>query len=275
MSKYDLISFDMDGTLLNSRKNISPKTSEAIDKAISAGKTVILATGRAPSELLDYKRELKSIRYYICSSGAVLFDSFKEHIVFSKSIPKDTVLKILDAVAQIDAMIYISSNGQHMFNYRDSLNMEHFLLGQYKDQMLRTAVLHEDIAAAYRKDPFPVEKLNLYCASAEIRDSINNLLSPLPITRAYTEESFLEMSPPNISKAFGLQELCRQLSIPIEKTIAVGDSDNDAEILKIAGLSVAMDNAFSPIKDLCDVTVADNDHDGCAEAIEKYLFGSP
>ena len=52
----------------------------------------------------------------------------------------------------------------------------------------------------------------------------------------------------------------------------MGDADNDAQVLQIAGLSVAMGNALPHIKELCDVVVADNDHDGCAEAVDRYLL---
>ncbi|MDO4313776.1 MAG: Cof-type HAD-IIB family hydrolase [Eubacteriales bacterium] len=273
MNQYDLISFDMDGTLLNSRQNISENTKKAINKAVSENKTVILSTGRSVSELQDYKKDLENVRYYICSSGAIIFDSFEEQIIYSNTIPSEIVTKIIEASKQYDTMIYIASNGYQMCNYSDVLRMEHFLLGKYKDLMLKTAVLLEDIITSFQNEMFPVEKLNLFCASAEIRESLHNILSPLPITMAYAEAASLEISPLHVSKAFGLQKLCDYLSISIEKTIAVGDSDNDIEIIKAAGLSIAMDNAFPHIKALCDVIVADNDHDGCAEAIEKYLLG--
>lgn len=272
--KYDLISLDMDGTLLNREHRISQRTKEAIDYAVSQGKTVVISTGRSTAELVDYEKELEQIRYYICENGALLFNSFEKQIIYSIAIPPEIVSEILNLAEPEDAMIYIASNGQNMSNRSDVLRMEHFHMGQYKEHALKTAVLHEDIIASYRKEHFPVEKMNLSCVSVELRESLYNSLKSLPLTIAYSEESALEISPRHVTKALGLQKLCDYLCIPLEKTIAVGDSNNDTDIMKAAGLSVAMGNSFPNIKELCDVTVADNNHDGCAEAIEKYLLGN-
>lgn len=273
MDKYDLIALDMDGTLLTSEQIISKPTKTAIDKAVLSGKTVVICTGRSPSELMDYETEFENIRYYICENGALLYDSKEKRIIESEAIPAEIAEKLMKIAETWDVMIYIASNGQHMCTYSDVLRMEYFQIGQYKELMLRTAVLHDDMIASYRKEPFPIEKLNFFSVSSDRRDQLMNTLNELPVTAVYAEETSIELSPLHMSKAVGLRKMCDYLSIPISRTIAVGDSDNDAEILKKAGLSVAMGNARPYIKALCDVVVADNDHDGCAEAIEKYLLG--
>ena len=75
-----------------------------------------------------------------------------------------------------------------------------------------------------------------------------------------------------MDKGRGLRELCAHLNIPVETTIAVGDSFNDAAILRAAGLAVGMGNAAEPVRRLCDVIVRDCDHDGVAEAIRTHLL---
>ena len=74
MSKYEVIAFDMDGTLLNSWKQISEHTLEAINRAFDAGKEVILSTGRCVAELREYFKRIPRLRYVVCSSGAILYD---------------------------------------------------------------------------------------------------------------------------------------------------------------------------------------------------------
>ena len=81
----------------------------------------------------------------------------------------------------------------------------------------------------------------------------------------------IEFSPVGITKASGLRVLCKHLDIPLEDVVSIGDGSNDREILQTAGLSVAMGNARAEIKALCDVTVADNDHNGVLEAIRTYF----
>lgn len=80
------------------------------------------------------------------------------------------------------------------------------------------------------------------------------------------------LSAPGCDKGVGLEKLCACLNLPMEQTIVVGDADNDLEALKKAGLAVAMANAGEAIKAVADVVVADCDHDGCAEAVERYLL---
>ena len=80
------------------------------------------------------------------------------------------------------------------------------------------------------------------------------------------------MSPPGVTKGAALRELAVLTGIPVEETIAVGDSGNDIAMLEAAGLAVAMGNADEELKAVADVTVATNEEDGCAEAIRKYLL---
>lgn len=83
MSKYKLIAFDMDGTLLNSEKRISERTLEAVNRAFDAGKEVILSTGRCVAELREYFKRIPRLRYVVCSSGAILYDVKEEKILYS------------------------------------------------------------------------------------------------------------------------------------------------------------------------------------------------
>ena len=95
----------------------------------------------------------------------------------------------------------------------------------------------------------------------------------LQLTMVYSEISSLECSPLGLSKASGLRALCEVLDIGMDQVIMVGDADNDLEALKAAGLAVAMGNANEAVKAVCDAQVADNNHDGCAQAIEYYMLG--
>ena len=272
MNRYDLIAFDMDGTLLDSNHQITQDSLDAIDAAVNAGKTVILSTGRSLSELKDYRQMLKHVRYFICESGALLVDTNTDQIIHSEQIEPSAVRKIIDTASLEKAMIYIASNGQNLATRSYVMRMADFCIGQYQDIFLQTGTLLDDVVASYNKKHFPVEKLNLFSATPELREYFVQALSHLPLEMARAEDTSLELSPKNVSKGSGLLKLCQYLSIPVEHTIAVGDSDNDMEILKTAGLSVAMGNARPHIKELSDVIVADNDHGGCAEALYEYLL---
>ena len=271
MNRYDLIAFDMDGTLLNSDHQITQDSLNAIDAAVNAGKTVILSTGRSLSELKDYRQVLKNVRYFICESGALLVDAYTDQIIHSEQIEPSAVREIIEIASPEKAMIYIASNGQSLATRSYVMRMADFRIGQYQEIFLQTGTMLDDVVVSYNKEHFPVEKLNLFSATPELREHFVRTLSHLPLEMARAEDTSLELSPKNVSKGSGLLKLCEYLSLPVERTIAVGDSDNDMEILKTAGLSVAMGNARPYVKELSDVVVADNNHGGCAETIYKYL----
>ena len=270
MSKYKLIAFDMDGTLLNSQKRISKPTVIALNKAINNKKHVVLSTGRAIVELNDYKDELSNLQYGICESGALVYDFKNNKIIHQDTIPLPIIKKILDITYQEDIMIHLLTNGNSVI-YKDDLDkMQKYNMDIYKPMFTRVATTVDDIYDYAIKNK--IEKINLYHTNSSNRKKTYDTLKNLPLSFALAETTSLEITSLNVTKAKGLKVLCNYLNIDITESIAVGDSNNDLDILKTAGLAIAMKNAKDNIKLVCDIIVSDNDHDGCKEAIEIYLL---
>lgn len=272
MGTYKIIAFDMDGTLLTTKQNISPRVKQAIGDAADRGKHVVICTGRSLMELSDYEKDFERIRYYICENGTFTYDSQEKQVISVKHLEPEYVERILQAAEHRDAMLYLASGGQNIVSAADARRMEYFHAERYKDVELRTAVLAEDIIKMYRERPVPVEKMNVYSATEAIRDEIYREIRGLPVTIVRAEDTGLEITPLHTSKGVAFRELCGYLKIPEQDTVAVGDSDNDIEMLKFAGLAAAMGNARSYVKEICDITVSDNDNDGCAEVLERYMM---
>ena len=273
MEQYKLIAFDMDGTLLNSQKKITDKTCEAIQKAIDAGIIVILNTGRCVAELEEYMDVLKNIQYINSTSGALVYDRKSDKDIYSSALDVDTVKAILDIVSSKDVMIDFLT--RESIVQRDKIEkMEQYRMEVYRDMFERVTVKWEDICGQYREKPFPVSKLNIYHTSEEARNYTRQRIEELQlgVEMVNAETTSLEISAKGIDKGIGLEKLCQYLNISLSQTIVVGDADNDIGAMKKAGLAVAMGNANERIKELADVMVADNDHDGCREVIEKYIF---
>lgn len=270
---YQLIAFDMDGTLLDSGKQISPGNRAAITKAAQAGKTVILNTGRCLAELEDYLGLIPQVRYLNCASGALVYDQQEQRTVYSSLLGADTVEKLLELAALEQAMPHILLE-KSIVQRSHWQQMERFGMGVYKAQFERVADKWEDIARTYAANPFPAAKVNIYHTSKESRTRTEERIreSGLAVTMARAETTSLELSALGTDKGVGLEMLCRFLDLPLSRTIVVGDAENDLEALKKAGLSVAMGNAKESIKAMADVVVADCDHDGCAQAVELYLL---
>ena len=101
---YQLIALDMDGTLLNSRKQVSEETLREIRKAVSLGKTIVYATGRAVCEMEEYFDQLPEIRYAVFASGAGLYDVQERRAFGLQPIPAELAMRVMDAVKARDIM---------------------------------------------------------------------------------------------------------------------------------------------------------------------------
>ena len=125
-----------------------------------------------------------------------------------------------------------------------------------------------------RYRPEPVEKLALHFPGQEsrLRALARLEAASLPVSINFGNKFTLEFTVPGCSKGYGLEKLCEYLGVPLARTIAVGDSENDNEAVRAAGLGIAVGNATEELKRLADAVVADNDHDGCAEAIDRFLL---
>lgn len=269
--EYKIIAFDMDGTLLNSQKVISENTIKSINEAMKKGMIIIFNTGRCPSELAEYFDYL-DIRYLNCISGALVYDRKNECAIFSKSIPHDIVEKLILTANKEDTMIQIL-NKDSIVERRKLDTIEKYHMEVYKDMYERVTVKVKDMYEDYMANPFTVEKLNIYHTDSEARERTKQRILELglDVEMANAEETSLELSPQNVNKAIGLEKLCEHLGITIHDVIAVGDADNDKDALKASGLAVAMGNAKEYIKNICDIIVSDNDHDGCVEVINKFV----
>lgn len=270
---YQMIAFDMDGTLLNSQKELLPSSLAAIEKAGQAGKTVILSTGRCPAELAEYLDKIPKLRYLDCISGALVYDLWEKQTISSTWIPVEIVKQLFELSHDEDIMIQLlderSIIQQNCFERLDRYHMS-----QYRPLYARAAEKWKDLEAQYLAAPFPIAKMNLYHTDRDARVRTERRIreAGLPLELAYAEYSSLECSAMGVDKGIGLERLCEKLHIPIEQTIAVGDGENDLSILKKAGLAVAMGNAAEKVLAAADVVVSDCDHDGCAEAIERWLL---
>ena len=268
---YKLLALDMDGTTLNSEKKITPKTENAISELSRRGVAVVLSTGRGLAEIADYKTELKFMHYGILISGGMVYDFFNSKPVTTHPLDTEIMLQLVDCAESEGAMIQLLTENDSLVREEDILNMETFGMGIYQDMYYRNCVRCNDFKKFIRENPSKVLKFNIYHRSTESREKNFKRFENFDLSIEYAEKTALEISPKNISKASGLKELCDFLKINLSETVAVGDAPNDTEILKTAGLAVAMGNATAEIKNLANFVTDDNDHDGIVKVIEKFF----
>lgn len=269
--KYSLLALDMDGTLLNSKHEISGPTIAAIKKAQAAGKEIVLSTGRCIAELREYFPVLPKLRYMVCVNGALIYDIKEKKAIYSKPISAEGVGELLSKAHRDDVMVHFLSI-ESIVEKDKVIRMDRYAMAKYQDMFLNVTTKVDDIFEYFAAAPRPVEKVNFYIGSAETRDDVENQLDHEAFSITHADGYSIEITAKGISKGTGLEILADYLNIPLSEVIAAGDSDNDVSMLKKAGLAVAMKNSNSNVHAVSDVCVSDCDHDGCAEIIYKYLL---
>lgn len=273
MSKYRLIALDIDGTLLNSRKEIEPDTLRAVRRAAAEGVTVVFCTGRAVSELEEFYTLLPQIRYAVFASGSGLYDIQKREAFSLRGIPRAQAEEIMALAGTKDLMPQIVLADRDVIQASHMDDLDHYHMGIYRPLYERAMTLTPDIFAFFRACRDEILKINLYHADRLERIRTRAQLEHLQMEKVYSEESSLECSALGVNKGTGLLRLCDALGIDRAASAAVGDAENDIPMLRMAGLGIAMGNGTDAVKSAADRAVADMDHGGCAEAIEMILRG--
>ena len=273
MSRYKLAAFDMDGTLLNSAKEIPASAANACIRAGEAGKIIALDTGRAVSELSLYPFKDLGIRFGSCACGTVIYDFGQGKVLARRTIPSGLIPLLIEASRQEDLMLQVMVDGISFAEAADIKNMPRYQMGMYQPLYEATSSIAEDVRAFALSHADRINKINMYHTGPESRARTLRRLSRLPLDFTFAETTSLETTPQGISKGTGLADLCGVLGVSLTEAIGVGDSFNDVPMLKTAGLGVAMGNSNEEALKAADVVVADNDHDGIAEVIDRYLLG--
>lgn len=269
---YQLLAADMDGTLLNSEKEISAENCEAINQALKMGKHVVMSTGRCMAEVKEFFPLFPHMRYVLAESGACIYDLMEQKVIRQLEMEPFVTEQIIRYVQSKDIMVQALVQGNVVMNASDMARLEHFYMLHYEKHFRKVGVFVDDVCDYCRQIGWRIEKLCLYHTSQQAREQTLAFVQNLPVTPVFSEHTSLELTPVGADKGVGLELLCTYLDIPLTQTIAIGDGMNDMPILRKAGLAVAMGNAEAAVKAACDAVVADNDRNGVRQAIMEYLL---
>lgn len=270
---YQLMAVDMDGTLLNSQKQIAPRDAEALNRALDQGKQVVFSTGRCIAELEGFFPLFPRMRYVLGESGALIYDLRERRALYRQSFAPELVEELWQRVGHRDLMPQLLTDNGTVMRQWDVDHLERYHMSHYRRHFVETGGIVDDVwAVGLARGWQDIDKICLFHRSPEERALSREALADLPLALVDAEETSLEVSPLDVDKGRGLGILCRHLGLSPEETIAVGDSYNDLSILRAAGLAVAMGNSVEAVRDVCGAVVADNDHCGVAEAAERFLL---
>ena len=261
LGSIQLLAMDIDGTLLDSKRQVRPSVREAVRVALDQGLIISLVTGRPRCGTLPLLEELDLTSPDITSGGAYIFDPAKDYVVAYQPLLSETARAVVQLARRPDVGIFFGSPNQISFE----VPFEDF----HRSSTLDPRYLHRasDLLTETDLQPGKITLVSDLAVLKELEGQIRRMRIPLDLT--YSGDTFLEINRDGVNKGSALQLLSDYLGIPLEAVVAVGDSPNDISMLKVAGYSVAMGNSPPEVRQLADLVAPSNDEDGVAWLIDK------
>lgn len=269
---------DLDGTLLNDQKMISPKTKETLLSLQANGIRIVLASGRPKRGIEPFATELKLEQYgglIVSSNGACVTDATTGETLFEQAIDRDVARAILDHLTGFDVIPMLNDETymyvNDVFSGMLELNGEPFNIIKYESRGGRFQLREEPrLADAIA---FPVYKILVAGQPDYLQANVDAMSQPFnqQVTGMFTANMYYEFTDYGIDKARALDHVFQQVGIASDQTIAFGDGHNDRSMLENAGISVAMDNAVDAIKAIATDVTRSNNEEGIALHLARYL----
>ena len=272
-----MIGLDLDGTLLNSDKVLTENTKNVLSRAISKGVVVLPATGRPLSGIPKEVLEFPGVRYALTANGARVIDIKEDNIIYENLVPYETAEKLLDIMGKYDTILEVYYDGVGFSSASMLSRVDEFFkspaMAHYVKSTRRPV---DDVRKMFTEGKRPSDKVQAIFLNDEDKlqawEEIVDTIPDIEITGAL--ENNIEVNAAGVSKGKTLVSLGALLGIEREEIMACGDGANDTDMIKEAGLGVAMENAVLCVKEAADVITASNDDEGVAKAIETYVLKS-
>lgn len=254
-----LIALDVDGTLVDNTNELSAAVRKSVRTLREAGIEIVISTGRAIPGVLDTTGKLGFTEgYAVASNGAIVFSYDPVDVLHAVTFDaSDAVRRVLEQVP--DAIVAVEEIG---VGFR--VNRE-FPPGEVSGQFVV-----EDVDSLIAEPVTRVVIRSTDHTSEEFTAIVDDLgLTGTNYFIGYS--AWLDLAPAGVSKASGLDFLCRRLGVDASEVLAVGDGNNDVEMIEWAGRGVAMGHAPDALKLVADATTETIENDGLAQELARYL----
>lgn len=284
---YKLLALDLDGTMLDPDKKITPMTRNSIQQLMAGEVNVTIASGRFPASVWLHAREISLNFPLVALNGAVTVDPATGQMLDGIPLKTEDVLLMLDIIQQEGAYIhfygynvlYVQEINEINRNWaKDNRVMESVLewsTEKYGEQadLIRLVEVGQDFRSFVSNMPGMLYKAAVICSDYDSREKLYRILGDLGTFQCSRTGSLrFDINSAGVSKRGALERLCHEHHIERQQVAAAGDYDNDLEMLQWAGLGIAMGNAESQVKEIANVITGSNVEDGVAQAIHHYLL---
>ena len=265
---YKLIVLDLDGTLTNSKKEITSRNREILIRAQEQGIRLVLASGRPTYGIVPLANELRMNEFggFILSyNGGEIINWETEELIYDNVLPND-VIPILYECARTHHLSILTYDGAEIVteNSQDPYVLKEAFLN--KMTVRETNDFLTDITLPVAKCLIVGDPQKLIQVESELCIRLQGRINVFR-----SEPYFLELVPQGIDKALSLAVLLKEIDVSREEMIAIGDGYNDLSMIKLAGMGIAMGNAQEPVKKAAKLITLTNDEDGVAVAIRQLL----
>lgn len=268
---YKIIALDMDGTLLNDKKVITDRTKDALIKAREKGVKVVLASGRPVDGLKKYLEELNLIsdeEYVLSFNGSLVQKVKSEEVLYEIGLNGKDLHYLYDVSNNLGVNIHAFSPTRGLITPKVSKYTE--LEARLNNIDINICDFNEVTEDEHIVKVMFIDEEELIDKAVEKLPA--EMYEKFKVVRS--TPFFLEQINKESGKATGLAALAKYLNVSKDEIIAVGDAENDLDMIEYAGLGVAMGNASESVKKIANYITADNNNDGIAEVIEKFILNN-
>lgn len=272
--RIKMIGLDLDGTLLNEKKEITPYSRDVIKRALDAGIIVLVATGRPWMGIPEELRTFPGMRYALTSNGARIIDRTEGKVLKEQLLPLELAKKTLEICGKYDTLqeVYFEGQGYAPKDKKDKVERYHHNPNMW-EYFRTTRVWVDDVFDFTVQENKGLDKIQALFADMKERTKAWEELSSVGGLALVGSLGYnIEINAAGVNKGTGLVELGKLLGIKREEIMACGDGDNDTEMLREAGFGVAMANGEEQVKQAADYITESNEEDGVAKAIEKFAL---
>lgn len=274
---YDLIAIDIDGTLLTSRREVSPGTRRALQRAVSAGKRVALCTGRSLNSGRAAAEQVPPSTTLIFHSGALILETQDGPLLRAVNLPGGLAADLVDFCRRRghDPLVY-EAVPESRYIWFEPPRSANGWRERYLEANADKAFQVDGLEQVLDRDPAQIAVAGmgssmheLEAELAEYGDRIGIIMSRSTLVGDYW---CMEIVPAGVSKANALAFVGERHGISAERMISIGDNFNDLDMIEYAGLGVAMGNAPAAVRRAANLVAPANDADGVAHVIETCLL---
>lgn len=270
-----MIGFDLDGTLLNSNKEISDYTRDVMREAVEQGVIILPATGRPLTGIPKPVMALPGIRYAVTANGARVVDVQEDKVLHEALLPYEKGKELLEIFAKYDTYreVYYEGFGYATADMVGRIE-EYMPIKPMIEYMRTTRRRVPDVEAMFHEKKMAVDKLQALFRDTETRDlamkEVKEKVQGAAVTSALGNN--IEANGEDAQKGIALLKLGEILGIKKDEIMAFGDGSNDMDMIRRVGFGVAMENGIDEIKEAADYITVTNDEHGVAKAIEKFVL---